>query len=303
MLYRTLFALCCVTASSLAAQTKKTCYSQDGQELDSRFQPCNPDAEFSACCALNGTDGRNDICMDSGLYPTGKAKACPQQCNFMPSGYSFNILQCDANNGSFCCRSGGDEDNCCTTESRIFQADTTIGQILLPGTDQVVNTTYSTILPSSSKDHSGVVGGVVGGILGVALIVTLIALFMALRSRKSLQNDFSSLQQDRNALLQQGLNDKAALQQELEQQRLAYQQYQMPQAPLYTPVQQYPAVYYQPSAALPMATSTDSHGYPTEVSGLARPVEMDSMRGASELSEETAAQKVERTDESPKKAD
>jgi hypothetical protein len=32
-----------------------------------RFQPCNPDAEFSACCALNGTDGQNDICMDSGL--------------------------------------------------------------------------------------------------------------------------------------------------------------------------------------------------------------------------------------------
>src|ERR1700744_2506572 len=32
-----------------------------------RFQPCNPDAEFSSCCALNGTSGQNDICMDSGL--------------------------------------------------------------------------------------------------------------------------------------------------------------------------------------------------------------------------------------------
>ncbi|OCT46353.1 hypothetical protein CLCR_01223 [Cladophialophora carrionii] len=321
MLYQCLLALCFLTASSLAAQTKKTCYSLDGQELDGRFQPCNPDAEFSSCCALDGTDGENDICMDSGLCmstsgwfstylwangctdPTGKAKACPQQCNFMPSGYSFNVLQCDANNGSFCCRSGSDEDNCCTTESRVFQAATTIGQILLPGTDQVVNTTYSTILPNSSKDHSRVVGGVVGGVLGAALIASLIALFMLLRSRKALRNDYSSLQQDRDTLLQQGFNEKAALQQELEQQRLAYQQYHMAQAPTYTPAQQYPAAYYQASAALPMPMGTDSRGYPTEVSGLARPVEMDTMRGASELSDETASQKVERTEVSPNKAD
>ncbi|EXJ53900.1 hypothetical protein A1O7_09236 [Cladophialophora yegresii CBS 114405] len=196
-----------------------------------------------------------------------------------------------------------DQDNCCTTESQVFQAASTIGQILLPGTDQVVNTTYSTVLPDSAKDHSGVVGGVVGGILGAALIASLIALFMVLRSRKSLRNDYSSLQQDRDTLLQQGFNEKAALQQELEQQRQAYQQYHMAQAPTYTQAQQYPAAYYQPSAALPMSTPTDSHGYPTEVSGLTRPVEMDTMRGASELSDETASQKAERIEGSPKKAD
>jgi hypothetical protein len=52
-----------------------------------------------------------------------------------------------------------------------------------------------------------------------------------------------------------------------------------------------------------MATPTDSQGYPTEVSGVARPVEKDTMRGASELSDETADQKVETIDETPKKAD
>ncbi len=159
-------------------------------------------------------------------------------------------------------------------------------------------------MPSSSKDHSGIVGGVLGAVLGVALIATLIALFMALRSRKSLRKDHSSLQQERDALLQQGVNEKAALQQELEQQRMAYQQYQVQQAPMYSPPhQQYHTPYYAPSAALPMGAPTESHGYPNEVSGRTRPVEMDTMRGASELSDTTVPARVEHFNETPKKAD
>lgn len=156
-------------------------------------------------------------------------------------------------------------------------------------------------MPNSSKDHSGVVGGVLGGILGAALIGVLIALFMVLRSRKALRNEYGLLQQDRDAVLAQNMNEKAALQQELEQQRAQYQQYQM-QTPQYTPHAQYPGVYYTPSPALPTG-APPQHSYPTEVSGQPRPVEMDTFRGASELSDETIPQKVDTVQETTKKAD
>ena len=87
---------------------------------------------------------------------------------------------------------------------------------------------------------------------------------------------------------------------------MAYHQYQQQahSAPMCTPAQaQYPGVYYQPSPALPVKTTTDSYGYPTEMSGMKRPVEVDTMRGASELSDDTVPQKVEKIDETPKKAD
>ncbi|KAI1625160.1 hypothetical protein EDD37DRAFT_379434 [Exophiala viscosa] len=247
MRYDSLLALGVLTASMLSvmsSSTKKTCYSMNGEVLDSVYQPCNPDAEFSACCELNGTSGQNDMCMDSGLCmstsgwystflysngctdPTGKAKACPQACSFMPTGYSYNVLQCNANNGSFCCRAGGDETNCCNDTASSFQADVTIGQILLPGTSETVNTTYSTIIQTPSKDKTAVVGGVLGAVLGAALIASLLALWYLMRSRKSLKYSYISLQNERDTALQQGASEKAALQHQIEQQQLQYQQYQ-----------------------------------------------------------------------------
>jgi len=87
-------------SSSVIAQEKK-CYSLDGQLLDqSTYKPCNPQAAFSSCCALNGTDASaNDVCLDSGLCqstsgwyagfiwangctdPTGKGEGCPKICS------------------------------------------------------------------------------------------------------------------------------------------------------------------------------------------------------------------------------
>lgn len=60
-------ALTAVAIGLLAttAQAAKQCYGLDGKELDSSFTPCNPDADTSACCASNKTDG--DICLTSGL--------------------------------------------------------------------------------------------------------------------------------------------------------------------------------------------------------------------------------------------
>lgn len=83
--------------------TAQKCYSTDGSKLDSRYQPCFPQAEHSACCMLNGTQGdnqQNDICMDSGLCqatsgwyagflyingctdPANDAEGCPKLCSF-----------------------------------------------------------------------------------------------------------------------------------------------------------------------------------------------------------------------------
>lgn len=83
--------------------TAQQCYSMDGQALDSRYQPCYPQAESSACCMLNGTQGtdqQNDLCLDSGLCQstsgwyagflyingctdqTGKADGCAKLCSF-----------------------------------------------------------------------------------------------------------------------------------------------------------------------------------------------------------------------------
>ena len=77
---------------------------------------------------------------------TREAKACPHQCDFMPgsSEHRYSVLQCDPNNETFCCRAFTDQSNCCNTPSATFKSDITIGQILLPGTVDTVNTTYST---------------------------------------------------------------------------------------------------------------------------------------------------------------
>ncbi|KAK5287363.1 hypothetical protein LTR67_009305 [Exophiala xenobiotica] len=217
-----------------------------------------------------------------------------------PSEYSYSVLQCNANNGTFCCRAGSDDANCCNT-SAVFQAETTIGQILLPGTVETVNTTYSTVYDSGKSDKSAAVGGAVGGILGAALIASLIALFLSLRSRKALKTNYNTLQQERESAAQYSANEKAALQQQLDQQQLHYQQYQQQtQAPTYSAAHLPYAGYHSP--ALPMG-SPSMHGYPSEISAVSRPAEMDTMRGASELSSETISQDVERIEENPKKVD
>ncbi|KAK4943510.1 hypothetical protein LTR10_017001 [Elasticomyces elasticus] len=217
----------------------------------------------------------------------------------MPTGYSYSVLQCNANNGSFCCRAGGDETNCCNDTASSFQADVTIGQILLPGTNETVNTTYSTVIQNPSKDNTAVVGGVLGGVLGAALMASLLALWYILRSRRSLKHNYISLQNERDTALQQGASEKAALQHQIEQQQLQYQQFQhqQMQAPTYSPGSGQYHTYFAPSPALPMQP------YPTEVSSIPRPVEMDAMRGASELSDETAPREVERIEEKPKRTD
>jgi hypothetical protein len=145
---------------------------------------------------------------------------------------------------------------------------------------------------------------VLGGVLGTALVASLLALYCTLRSRKLLKGSYISVQRERDIALQQGATEKQALQHQLEQQQFQYQQYQQQmQAPTYTPNAGQYQTYYAPSAALPLGTPPPMQPSPTEISSLPRPVEMDAMRGASELSDETVLQEVEQIEERPKMTD
>lgn len=167
-----------VLATIASHVTAQTCYSTDGQELDSRYKPCYPQAESSACCMLNGTQGenqQNDICLDSGLCQatsgwyagflyingctdqSGKADGCPQLCSFsklslnllsvplltlvlVGNQYSWSVLQCEP--GKFCCRAASDTENCCNNNQSIISTSH-IGSLLLPGSTAAVNTTFN----------------------------------------------------------------------------------------------------------------------------------------------------------------
>jgi hypothetical protein len=102
MLFITLLPLLSILPS-LALSADPVCYSIDGQVLGDTYKPCNPNVEFSACCALNGTSPDNDICLSTGLCQstsgwfagfiwadgctdkTGQADACPNMCSHSTS--------------------------------------------------------------------------------------------------------------------------------------------------------------------------------------------------------------------------
>jgi len=81
----------------LAARgARAQCFRIDGSSPDQSFEPCNPSAEVSACCASN--KARPDLCLTSGLCyaqdsgfegllfsngctdRTGRASGCPSFC-------------------------------------------------------------------------------------------------------------------------------------------------------------------------------------------------------------------------------
>lgn len=85
------------------AQADATCYNVDGTEsTDAAMAPCFPNADVSACCAIN-KGSRSDICLSSGLCyaqdndyrglifmngctdSTGLSSDCPHLC---PDGES-----------------------------------------------------------------------------------------------------------------------------------------------------------------------------------------------------------------------
>ena len=60
-----LFSLLLIISTATEFTDATQCYHSDGTPTDASFQPCDPDAEFSACCATNKPDA--DICLSSGL--------------------------------------------------------------------------------------------------------------------------------------------------------------------------------------------------------------------------------------------
>lgn len=85
-----------LSIASLTLRVHAECFLIDGTPAGDSYQPCNPDAEFSACCATN--KGAPDICLSSGLCysqdaqfkgfvysngctdRTGQAEECPHFC-------------------------------------------------------------------------------------------------------------------------------------------------------------------------------------------------------------------------------
>ncbi|PHH88464.1 hypothetical protein CDD83_7501 [Cordyceps sp. RAO-2017] len=194
-------------------QAARQCYWIDGTPSDDSQQPCNPNDEHSACCAINKNNP--DICLSSGLCyaqdsgfegmiysngctdKTGMAAACPHICPDRTNSWkggpvinSYNVLQCNAGS-KFCCRKATDSENCCGNESAAISVN--VGQLRL--STKTTTTTVgagatATVTPASCeaassnksqtgqcpKDNSAVVGGAVGGVLGVALLASLGAL-------------------------------------------------------------------------------------------------------------------------------
>ncbi|POR35720.1 N-acetyltransferase eso1 [Tolypocladium paradoxum] len=188
----------------------KKCYFVDGTEAESSQMPCNPDAEFSACCAM--AKDRPDICLSSGLCyaqdsgfegmiysngctdQTGQAAACPHFCPDRTNNWkgglaidSYNVLQCNAGN-KYCCRKAGDQRNCCGNATAVVSIN--VGQLRLPTkTTSVGAGTTATVTASATcgaaqpdgasaknecpKDNTAIVGGAVGGLLGAALLASL----------------------------------------------------------------------------------------------------------------------------------
>ena len=309
MIKQLLTGLLAVASLSTLVSAQK-CFSMDGQALDAKYQPCYPDAEVSACCQLNGTQGadqQNDICLDSGLcqstsgwyagflYINGctdqtlKSTGCPQLCSFMGNQYSWSVLQCEP--GVFCCRAASDNTNCCGDNSTTISTSH-IGNLLLPGSTQAINTTYNATndTPGTSNssascnstsasspaqcpaDNSAVVGGAVGGVLGAALIGALVALAFMMRSRKHYKSDLGTTRAALTSAEVKAADEKANLQKQLEieqQQRHAQSippqyisppssAYVMPGMPGYgTYSPQYQTPMAQRSTELPHTTSNE----------------------------------------------
>ncbi|SPN96534.1 uncharacterized protein DNG_00060 [Cephalotrichum gorgonifer] len=160
-----------------------TCYGVDGTESDDSHQPCNPNAEFSACCATN--KDVPDICLSSGLClsqhvqfkgfiysngctdKTGMAAECPHICpdntndwNGGEKATTWNVLQC--NPGTFCCRKHTDTNNCCGDKSKVITVDIGVMRISTAATssdddEAPTQTTEST--PTQSGDGSSTRSG------------------------------------------------------------------------------------------------------------------------------------------------
>lgn len=132
----------------------KSCYSQQGNPLNSPYSVCDPNADYSACCALNQTDP--DVCLSSGLClsthqgdsgtiwlngctdKSGNANACPTICRIgasVVSADSWNVMQCPTPE-VWCCRSEKEyysSVDCCNMSSRtqtISNAAQLIGTVL-----------------------------------------------------------------------------------------------------------------------------------------------------------------------------
>lgn len=212
-----------VVISLVRGVSAAQCYHLDGTQADKTHQPCDPDAEVSACCALD--KGNPDVCLSSGLCyaqepfyrgliysngctdPSGESGECPHFCPDRRDEWNggaevevWNILQCNPG-GQFCCRATDDRENCCANSTATVKSD--IGSLVLCPTSSTSEKTRSA--PSSTDDptlshtstadcpadDTALVGGAVGGALGGALLA-LVVLTLITWKRKPVIKPFVS---------------------------------------------------------------------------------------------------------------
>ncbi|ROW10975.1 hypothetical protein VMCG_00877 [Cytospora schulzeri] len=176
MLFTT-FVILSANLLFLPAQASKQCYFVDGSTPgDNSYAPCDPDADFSPCCA-NNKGNRSDICMSSGLCygqdnsfsgfiymngctdPTGMASECPHICPDETTQWgggsktwAWNVLQCQP--GVYCCRPAPEHDtNCCSNTTALIT--TNIGMLLVSATATEMSTTGAATVTVTSSISAG----------------------------------------------------------------------------------------------------------------------------------------------------
>lgn len=181
-----------IYVSRSPTRTARQCYNVQGIALDTSYEPCDTDAEVSACCQLNHTSP--DVCFGTGLCLStrdefagtiwgdgctdqqGGDTACPHICAGKVDATDYwSLMQCPEQ-GAWCCRAWGDWTSCCNDTSKA---------VLLRSEDV---TALASSLPTASDDNSAVVGGVVGGVLGAVILFlahTLVWLFRRTRQLRT----------------------------------------------------------------------------------------------------------------------
>ncbi|KAK2768855.1 hypothetical protein FQN54_000715 [Arachnomyces sp. PD_36] len=199
-----IFSLLLTISSATQPANAVKCYFTDGSEADETYEPCNPDQEFSACCATNKVNGGDpDICLtvptDHGAHKIARAFVP----DIVPHDGGIQVMSCPG--GEWCCVTDSQE-SCCDDASSL-----NVGTLMVPSATTAPTTTFATTCPTVTSTVIGApespakndntsectgsdpttIGAGVGASLGVCLLLALVALWWQGRSYRRKLRDVS----------------------------------------------------------------------------------------------------------------
>ncbi|PLB47625.1 hypothetical protein P170DRAFT_496483 [Aspergillus steynii IBT 23096] len=222
-------------SSVLAVVQARTCYYTNGEKTDSSFQPCFPDQEESACCAIaKSNEVPNDICLTGGACyvqssyyrgllrqgactdSTWKSGLCPSM-NRAASDATPYIKPCPLQGYGFWCASNGTD--CCRDAARLDMGEmlnvtvtplsgSTSASLPSATVSDIPESTASATCspeanPSESKKTTAVAAGLGAG-LGTCLLIALGTIFMQRRIyTKNMRNKDVIIMSQGSAAVQQ----------------------------------------------------------------------------------------------------